>query len=86
VLAAFSDEFYVFRAGIGLGVIATLGLMLESWRAWRGYYAARKPQVAPKLLPFMTGKPAVATPPAAQGPAMVSPITDKYGASHDEHP
>ncbi|HKV96836.1 MAG TPA: hypothetical protein VJR90_05015 [Gammaproteobacteria bacterium] len=86
VLAAFSGEFYVFRAGIGLGVIATLGLMLEYWRAWRGYYAARKPQVAPKLPPFMTGIPAVANPHAAKGPAMISPITDKYGASHDEHP
>ncbi|HKT32246.1 MAG TPA: hypothetical protein VJS89_07130 [Gammaproteobacteria bacterium] len=85
-LAAFSGEFYVFRAGIGLGVIATLGLMLEYWRAWRGYYAKRKPQIAPTLPPFMTAKPAIASPQVAKHTVPISPIADKYGASHDEHP
>ncbi|MGH8291857.1 MAG: hypothetical protein ACRESA_00105 [Gammaproteobacteria bacterium] len=85
VLAAFSREFYVFRAGIGLSMIATLGLMLEYWRAWRGFYVARKPQAAPVLAPFMTAKPAVATSHAAKARVAVVPLADKYGASHDDH-
>ena len=40
-LAALGTDDYIFRAGFGLSTLATLGLMLEYWRAWRGYYAGR---------------------------------------------
>lgn len=41
---------YMFQAGMGLSVLATLGLLLEYWRAWRGYYPKQrlsKPPLSP---------------------------------------
>jgi hypothetical protein len=45
----------LFRVGITLTLLATLMLVLEYWRAWRGYYEARREE-KPKAPPFMLNK------------------------------
>jgi hypothetical protein len=51
-VAVLGSDDYIFRAGLGLSTLATLGLMLEYWRAWRGYYAARA-ATGTSLPPFL---------------------------------
>lgn len=84
VLIALTHEFYVFRAGLGLSVIATLGLMLEYWRAWHGFYETRQKPAASALPPFMTGK-STADPVRAVPKPAASSFLNKQGAPHDQH-
>lgn len=81
--AAATDPDYAFRAGLGLSLIATLGLALEYWRAWHGYYETRKKSAAPVLPPFMTRKPFNASAPVKNSTA--APVLDKQGASHEHN-
>lgn len=43
-----------FRLGMAITAAATLMLMREYWRAWRGYYAARRPAEPPVFNKEMT--------------------------------
>lgn len=53
-VAAFAGADYMFRAGVGLSALATLGLVVEYWRAWRGYYPRYRPS-KPSVPPFKPG-------------------------------
>lgn len=53
-LAAFGDIPYLFRAGVVLTAVATIRLMLEYWRAWRGYYEHDRPATPPVPPHFMS--------------------------------
>lgn len=48
-LAASGGAAYLFRIGVALMAVATIRLMLEYWRAWRGHYERNQPNPQRRL-------------------------------------
>jgi len=53
-VAAFTSTAYICRVGVALSLLATLGVIFEYWRAWRGHYVGRAKPIVPEIPPFLT--------------------------------
>ncbi|MGH8279234.1 MAG: hypothetical protein ACRETQ_06685 [Gammaproteobacteria bacterium] len=84
VIAAFAGEReYFFRTGLGLSLLATLGLAVEYWRARHGYYETRKKTATSAAAPFAMQPRAAGALSAVCKPAVS--ILDKQGVSHEHN-